>query len=285
MISHSWIVRLLLVSAIVPACVVEDDDPEDGIDDVFVADGKADVAGVAEGSVEAIGILAAANRATFTELDVAAKLSSRTAHEIVKRRSGGDGVLGTADDRSLETLAQLDAVPYVGPVAVQQLLAYARTRGWVPAGFPSSMLYQDHIVKGTCTTGWVCSGPNGGLTLEARMTGYLGLQVNIAPGGTGLLYAAGESVSYDGWAGASGAVIERLLITGLGVEVPLDGSERRSYYSTTAAELQAIGRLGSHALTLTLYIGPAQDLINRHTCSNGIVTTEFSSTCNLELPF
>src|SRR5204862_347778 len=51
------------------------------------------------------------------------------------RARGGDGVPGAADDDAFDTLAELDAVPFVGPRAFSLLLEYARGHGLVrPAG-------------------------------------------------------------------------------------------------------------------------------------------------------
>jgi hypothetical protein len=108
----------------------EQPEVEDGIDDSFGANGKADGA-IAEGTPEARGVLQAANDATFRELDIDAAMSSRTVTNIINHRVGADGVAGTADDRPFKTLAELDAVPYVGLVALDQLLAYADVRGWI----------------------------------------------------------------------------------------------------------------------------------------------------------
>jgi phosphatidylserine/phosphatidylglycerophosphate/cardiolipin synthase-like enzyme len=93
-----------------------DHEIEDGEADVFPS-GKAD-GGVEEGSREAAGILALANGAPFDELDGAVGLSRRAAEGIAARRP-------------FATLAELDAVPYVGPAALDALLDYARDAGLV----------------------------------------------------------------------------------------------------------------------------------------------------------
>jgi hypothetical protein len=121
-----------LVSSLAGGCAVSEEDVEDGMNDDFLTDGKADGA-ITEGSPEALGVLRAANDATFEELDDAARMSSRTVANIVDHRDGADDVDGTADDQRFATLGQLDAVSYVGPAALEQLLAYARVRDWVPA--------------------------------------------------------------------------------------------------------------------------------------------------------
>ncbi len=104
----------------------------DPIDAAFYEEGKADGA-IAEGSPEARGVLRVANESSQTTLADKRQvgLGSRTAGEIIKARKGRDGKLGTADDVVFETLARLDAVPYVGPVSLGKLLSYATAKGWV----------------------------------------------------------------------------------------------------------------------------------------------------------
>ena len=104
---------------------------EDGPDDSFVGSGKADTGGVAEGTPEAIGVLALANVASLSVLDVDVGLSANAANNIIAYRLGDDETAGTADDERFDTLAELDAVPFVGPVAWQSLLAYAEANGYV----------------------------------------------------------------------------------------------------------------------------------------------------------
>ncbi|HUQ02842.1 MAG TPA: phospholipase D-like domain-containing protein [Kofleriaceae bacterium] len=107
-------------------CAADDPDVEDGEDDRFSdsGDGKAD-GGLEDGTPEARGVLALVNDRTVTvdELDHAAGLSARVARNIIAHREGAGG--------SFDTLAELDGVPYVGPAALQQLLAYARETGRV----------------------------------------------------------------------------------------------------------------------------------------------------------
>jgi DNA uptake protein ComE-like DNA-binding protein len=57
----------------------------------------------------------------------------RAARAIVAYRSGPDGALPTADDVYFPDIAAVDALPYVGPVALTRLAAYALTRP-APAG-------------------------------------------------------------------------------------------------------------------------------------------------------
>jgi hypothetical protein len=58
-------------------------------------------------------------------LDQGVGLDSRAAQNIAKFRSGTDGACPSADDAYFDNLGQLDAIPYVGDVAFQKLLAHA----------------------------------------------------------------------------------------------------------------------------------------------------------------
>ena len=80
---------------------------------------------VPSGSDDAL-ILAVANGASFDVLDDDAGLDKRAAENIVAHRDGADAILGTADDDPFDTIEELDAVPYVGPAALEALLDYAK---------------------------------------------------------------------------------------------------------------------------------------------------------------
>jgi hypothetical protein len=116
---------LLFALSAVGACVTGTDDAEDGRDDSFLAgDGKADTGSIVEGSPEALAVLQVANEHGAEEMHDHG-VPKRAAQNIVAVRLGDDGIAGTSDDVTFATLAQLDAVPYVGPHAFARLLAYA----------------------------------------------------------------------------------------------------------------------------------------------------------------
>jgi len=128
---------MMLAFAGVAGCAPADE-AGDPIDATFTsADGKADTGGIAEGTPEAIGVLATANTLSKADLKSKAKLASNAAAAIDAVRIGDDDTQGTADDVQFATLKQLDDVPYVGPVAFAKLLAYAQANGLVPAPSPS----------------------------------------------------------------------------------------------------------------------------------------------------
>lgn len=111
------------------ACSSVDSDPSDGADDRFPT-GKADGA---LSSLEELAVLALVNDplVNAVELDVDARMNRTAAYNIVAHRNGPDGVVGTADDDSFDDLHELDAVKYVGKVALEQLLAYAIDQGYL----------------------------------------------------------------------------------------------------------------------------------------------------------
>lgn len=117
--------KTFLVASLICAsgCAVEyADEPEDPIDDSFIVpDGKDDAFGVTEDSYLAIGVLEVVNRLTFEELDHQVPLNARAARNIVDTRSSGP----------IRTLAELDAIPYVGQSAFNALAAYAQAEGFV----------------------------------------------------------------------------------------------------------------------------------------------------------
>ena len=110
------------------------DDPLDDEDAGF-PDGKAD-GGIDEGSPEALAVLALVNDRSVDarELDIDAALHATAAGNIIEHRDGPDGAPGTADDDPFGSLAELDAVPFVGPVALRALLAYAIEQGLIGGG-------------------------------------------------------------------------------------------------------------------------------------------------------
>ncbi len=65
----------------------------------------------------------------FVELDIDASLNARTAANIIAYRNGDDELPATADDNPFDSIAELDAVSWVGPSALRDLLAYALEKG------------------------------------------------------------------------------------------------------------------------------------------------------------
>src|SRR5262245_46615823 len=110
--------RLLLIALLV-GCNAAPTVQEDGRDDTFLAGGKTDSGDIVEGSDDAIAVLHVANTASedvlLDETDGVGLGPLATAN-IIYVRLGDDGVAGTADDGHFDTLAELDAVPFIGPI-------------------------------------------------------------------------------------------------------------------------------------------------------------------------
>ncbi|MDP2310726.1 MAG: nuclease A inhibitor family protein [Pseudomonadota bacterium] len=89
-----------------------------------------------EGSRDAMGVLSLLNdpSTTLTILDIDAGLDRRAATNLIVHRDGADLRSGTRDDNPFGTIAEVDAVSYVGDSALASLLDYATAHGWVPAG-------------------------------------------------------------------------------------------------------------------------------------------------------
>jgi len=115
--------------AITLALACAGDDPLDDENAGF-PDGKSD-GGIDEGSPEALAVLALCNDTSVDvdELDSDAGLNSTAAKNIIAHRDGADAAAATGDDNPFDTLAELDAVSFVGPIALAALLEYAKEKG------------------------------------------------------------------------------------------------------------------------------------------------------------
>jgi len=123
--SLSFVLALSL--AVLSGCGSSDAEPvadETGdARDARFADGKADAFGITEGSATAAAIIEVANTATLATLDDAVALGG-----VGLDRRAAEGIVA---QRPFSTLADLDAVPYVGPVALELLYSYALAAGMV----------------------------------------------------------------------------------------------------------------------------------------------------------
>lgn len=121
-----------LVSSLLAGCVSDDElKTDDGENDSFPS-GKSD-GGIDPDSVEAAGVLALVNT-SWIDADLLVEdggLARTGARNIVAHRNGADGTFGTADDNLFDTLAELDAVSYVGSITLNKLVSYAEEYGFV----------------------------------------------------------------------------------------------------------------------------------------------------------
>ncbi|NMO14347.1 hypothetical protein HPC49_02560 [Pyxidicoccus fallax] len=88
---------------------------------------------LADGTPASTGVLAFLNdgSTTVAVLDNEVPLDVRAAQALIAWRAGPDGVEHTADDRRFVSIAQVDAVAYVGPATLADLEWYARGTGRV----------------------------------------------------------------------------------------------------------------------------------------------------------
>lgn len=101
------------------AGVNEGEDDAEGVN-------AAELVGLSEGSADACAVKRVASEGSYELLDKNASLTTTAARAIIEARKGKDGVLGTDDDVWFPTLKSLDAVKYVGPAAMKNLLNFTR---------------------------------------------------------------------------------------------------------------------------------------------------------------
>lgn len=146
-------------------------------------------------SADAQKILDFVNYPTTTEavLDGDVRLDSRAAKAIIAKRNGADGAYPSTDDAPFATLAQLDAVSYVGDSAFAKLDAYALMN---PAPAAES-------VEGVSFSGWqsvaVVYGVNHATTAE--LDGFLDSRAAkaLAAGAPYESVAQMGPIAYVGW--------------------------------------------------------------------------------------
>lgn len=96
--------------------------------DADLSEGKDDSGGIRSGTEDASTVMAVANHASLAQLR-AAGLGRLAAGAIDAYRQGDSPA--KSDDQEFCFIRDLDAVPYIGPVAFQRMLAYGRTHGFV----------------------------------------------------------------------------------------------------------------------------------------------------------
>jgi hypothetical protein len=89
---------------------------------------SANTGGINESTREAALVVRAANETPLQTLIDEAHLSKLAALAIDAYRKGDDEIEGTEDDEQFESLAELDAIPHVGPNELHALLAFARRK-------------------------------------------------------------------------------------------------------------------------------------------------------------
>lgn len=90
-----------------------------------------------EDSPTAYGMLRVVNELGFAALDRDVGLDRQAAQSILAHRMGLDGYLGTADDRYVEDLAELDALYWLGEQNLWTIQRFALREGYAPEAVPS----------------------------------------------------------------------------------------------------------------------------------------------------
>lgn len=97
--------------------------------------GKADSATAAlEGTPEGVGLLRMLNDESTTLEWLDEALDARAARNLIHHRDGADGTFGTYDDNLYDDVAEVDAVPRIGPATLEQLVELALWNDFVPGG-------------------------------------------------------------------------------------------------------------------------------------------------------
>jgi hypothetical protein len=118
-----------------PAAVEHSPEPRDlspaprgevarGADDLLLGQGRGQAVRALT-TPERWATLTVAQEASRAALDDAAGLSPSAARNIAAWRAGEDGAEGTEDDRYIDTLGELDAIPRVGDATMEALRGYA----------------------------------------------------------------------------------------------------------------------------------------------------------------
>jgi hypothetical protein len=98
-----------------------------------VAEDPSEVSQAVAGTPDELALLRflADPSTTVAVLDEQVPLDRRAAQNLIAHRDGADGVAGTADDDAFGSAAEVDAVAYVGPAAMDALVGYAIAGDWV----------------------------------------------------------------------------------------------------------------------------------------------------------
>ena len=162
----------------VPACTTAEE-IEDGVDDAF-PDGKAD-GGIEDGSPEALGVLALVNDTSLTasKLKAAAGITARVSTNITKHHDGANAS-DPADNDPFDTLAELDAIPYVGPATLNALLEAARDRGLVASGAKIDVVFSPQTLANSHTARIAQMVRDAKYTVDIAIYSYSDAAINTA---------------------------------------------------------------------------------------------------------
>lgn len=128
---HARILACLVSIAIpfAPGCLLEPDDAEPGEEErVELPPQPLPL----PGSPTAYGMLRVVNELGFAALDREVGLDRQAAQSILAHRLGPDEYLGTADDRFVRDLEELDGLYWLGESNLWRIQSFALLEGWAP---------------------------------------------------------------------------------------------------------------------------------------------------------
>ena len=150
-----WSTFSLLSGLTLSACAQPSptsDASPDAADAVAIAGGKADESGFTECELQTV-VAHLNDPATTADGLRADGVHGRAASNLVAHRDGVDGLAGTEDDDLFVDILEVDAVYYVGPVALEQLVAAiaelcsAPTAGGVEVLFSPQPWERSHLAR------------------------------------------------------------------------------------------------------------------------------------------
>jgi hypothetical protein len=122
--------KQLLACSLVLAIGCGVEDPEDGHDESYLSGrGLGDLTPLEEGTILSL-VNTLSDQALRDPLPDGAGLGDPAVDNLIHVRLGDDGLLGSLDDGYVDTIEELDAVPFIGPIEFEKLLAYAREHGF-----------------------------------------------------------------------------------------------------------------------------------------------------------
>lgn len=136
---HVFAVLASLPSLLVSGCWMEEFDEMEAVADGDEPEPEPELPSQPlplEDSPTAYGMLRVVNELGFSGLDDDVGLDRQAAASIIAHRAGPDEYLGTADDRYVEDLAELDALYWLGEANLWRIQAHALSEGWVPEAVP-----------------------------------------------------------------------------------------------------------------------------------------------------
>jgi len=108
---------------------------------------KPDESGLPQNQDETDGVLRVANEASETDLSDRVGLRGDEVDAILAYRAGEDGMAGTSDDATFETVDDIMNTDPLGEKSVASMLSWARDQGWAPELEPAIYSYNKDAAR------------------------------------------------------------------------------------------------------------------------------------------